>query len=61
MKWTILIRDKYLGDRKWNELGSYPTRNEAQIRVNKMIADDVDFAVQNGTEAYMFEYLIVER
>jgi len=60
MKYVIMTRPKFYGCTKWVDLGSYPTREEAQKHIDKLVADDIDFAVQMGTDSYMCEYAIRE-
>lgn len=56
MAYTVMMRN---GD-AWVDMRRCDTRDEAEDFVEKSVADDIEFAVQMGTEAYMGEYKIEE-
>lgn len=56
MAYVVMMKN---GD-AWVDMRRCDTRDEAESFVESCVADDIAFAVQMGTEAYMGDYKIEE-
>lgn len=56
MAYVVMMKN---GD-AWVDMRRCDTRDEAESFVEACVADDIEFAVQMGTEVYMGDYRIEE-